>query len=372
MESSAAINVTVTRTGDSSGTSTVRYATNDALASSACSATTGLASSRCDFLLKAGTLTFAPGETAKTIPLSLVDDSYAEGVETFTVVLSNPTGAVLGAPSVDTVTINDNEVVNGSNPLSLAEFFVRMHYLDFLNREPDTAGFNFWVGEITSCGSNTQCIEAKRINVSAAFFLSIEFQGTGYYVYRTYKSAFGNIPGTPVPVRFIDFLTGTQKIGENVQVGVGDWETQLANNKAAFALAFVQRPDFLSAFPNSMTAEQFVTQLNTNAGGVLSDTERANLIAQLGATPADINKRALVLQAVTEDSDLRTAEFNRAFVLMQYFGYLRRNPNDTPDSDFSGYNFWLGKLESFGGNFINAEMVKSFIVSGEYRQRFGP
>ena len=69
---------------------------------------------------------------------------------------------------------------------------------------------------------------------------------------------------------------------------------------------------------------------------------------------------------------LTQQEFNRAFVLMQYFGYLRRNPNDTPDSDFSGFNFWLGKLNQFGGNYQAAEMVKAFIVSTEYRQRFGP
>jgi hypothetical protein len=65
-------------------------------------------------------------------------------------------------------------------------------------------------------------------------------------------------------------------------------------------------------------------------------------------------------------------EFNRAFVLMQYFGYLRRDSNDTPDSDYTGYDFWLTKLIQFNGNFTNAEMVKAFILSGEYRHRFGP
>jgi hypothetical protein len=66
------------------------------------------------------------------------------------------------------------------------------------------------------------------------------------------------------------------------------------------------------------------------------------------------------------------AEFNRAFVLMQYFGYLRRNPTDLPDSSFTGYDFWLGKLNQFNGNFIQAEMVKAFLNSDEYRQRFAP
>ncbi len=97
-------------------------------------------------------------------------------------------------------------------------------------------------------------------------------------------------------------------------------------------------------------------------------------MALLGITPADVGKRASVLRAVAEDQDLANAEKNRAFVLMEYFGYLRRNPYDPPELtlDFAGYNFWLGKLNQFNGNFVNAEMVKSFIISGEYRQRFGP
>jgi len=74
---------------------------------------------------------------------------------------------------------------------------------------------------------------------------------------------------------------------------------------------------------------------------------------------------------VADDQDLINAEFNRAFVLMQYFGYLRRNPNAAPDSDHSGYDFWLKKLNSFNGNFQNAEMVKAFLSSIEYRRRSG-
>src|SRR6185295_19212633 len=102
-----------------------------------------------------------------------------------------------------TLTITENDGSNGTNPIDTPGFFVRQHYIDFLNREPDTSGFNFWVGEINSCGANAQCIEIKRINVSAAFFVSIEFQETGYLVYRVYKSAFSNLsnpPGAPVPI----------------------------------------------------------------------------------------------------------------------------------------------------------------------------
>ncbi|HJX93926.1 MAG TPA: Calx-beta domain-containing protein [Pyrinomonadaceae bacterium] len=365
--------ITVTRTGSITSPSSVDYSTSDdPLAMQLCSSVNGKASSRCDYSTTVGTLTFAIGETSKTISIPITDDVYSEGPETFTITLSNPTGATLGSPATATITINDNDAGKGTNPIDTASFFVRQHYVDFLNREPDANGLAFWTNEITSCGSDAQCTEVKRINVSAAFFLSIEFQETGYLVYRVYKSAFGNIPQTQVPVRFTNFLKDTQQIGKGVQVGIGDWQNQLEANKQAFALAFVQRTDFQTAFPNTLTAQQFVDQLNTNAGSVLSSSENGALVAVLGATPSDLAKRAVVLRSVAEDPDLRSAELNKAFVLMQYFGYLRRNPNDPPDSDFSGLDFWFNKLNSFGGNFINAEMVRSFIVSAEYRQRFGP
>src|SRR6185503_7995192 len=138
--------------------------------------------------------------------------------------------------------------------------------------------------------------------------------------------------------------------------------------------AFVQRPDFVSAYQNGMSPTDFVTQLRNRAGGpgVITPAEQANLINMFAGSTADVNKRAQVLRAVAEDSTLRDVEFNKAFVLMQYFGYLRRNPDEFPDATFAGLTFWLGKLNQFNGNFINAEMVKSFLVSGEYRQRFGP
>ena len=105
---------------------------------------------------------------------------------------------------------------------------------------------------------------------------------------------------------------------------------------------------------------------------MLSQAQRDQLIAQLSATPDTSAGRASVLRQVAESQTLRNSEFNRAFVLMQYYGYLRRNPDDPQDADFRGWKFWLDKLDSFGGNFINAEMVKAFISSAEYRRRFGP
>jgi hypothetical protein len=265
------------------------------------------------------------------------------------------------------------------NPIDQADFFVKQHYLDFLNRQPDPSGLAFWTNEITSCGSDQTCIDAKRVNVSAAYFLSIEFQQTGYLVERIYKSAYGDAIGNstfggahqlPVPIiRLNEFLPDTQAIGQGVVVGQGNWQQQIENNKQAFTAEFAQRTRFTTAFPNTMTAAQFVDTLNTNAGSPLSQAERGQLVSDLST---NAKTRAQVLRAVAEDPDLNSAESNRAFVLMQYFGYLRRNPNDPSDTDYTGYDFWLTKLNQFNGNFVNAEMVKAFIVSGEYRGRFGP
>ena len=151
-------------------------------------------------------------------------------------------------------------------------------------------------------------------------------------------------------------------------MGQTGWETLLENNKQAFINEFVTRSRFILAYSQSMTPAEFVDKLNMNAHNPLAPTERDQLVSDL-ATSA--KTRAEVLRAVAENEQLTKQEFNSAFVLMQYFGYLRRNPNDAPDSNFDGYNFWLNKLNAFNGDFVEAEMVKAFITSDEYRRRFG-
>jgi hypothetical protein len=253
-----------------------------------------------------------------------------------------------------------------------SDFFVQQQYVDFLSRFPDQSGFSFWQTQIAQCGPNTQCVRANRVNVSAAFFLSIEFQETGYLVYRFYKAAFGDInpPAVPVPVRREELMPDTRRIGQGVVVGVGDWQAQLEANKTAYAQEFVGTSRFRASYPPGMTAAAFVERLNQNAGGVLTAADKAALEAILGATPDDAAKRAQVVRRVAENGALTQAEFNRAFVLMQYFGYLKRNPNDAPDADYSGWQFWLAQLNRFNGDFRQAEMVRAFIESIEYRARF--
>ena len=263
-----------------------------------------------------------------------------------------------------------------ANAADASQFFVSQHYADFLNRDPDAPGLAFWTNEIESCGANAQCREVKRINVSAAFFLSIEFQDTSFLAYRAAKASFGDIsPSKPVPVTFLQMMTDGQRIGRNVVVTPppnNTWQTVLEANKVAFFVGWVQRPEFVAHFPSNMSAAQFVDALFANAGVTPTATERNNAITAFGS--GNTAGRAAAVRQAAENPTLTNNEKNRAFVLIQYFGYLRRNPDDAPETNrnFDGFNFWLGKLNQFNGDFIAAEMVKAFTSSSEYRSRFGP
>ena len=357
-ESDGRVTITVNRTGTTTGAASVEYQTGN-----------GTASARTDYNAASGRLTFAAGETSKSFTVFITNDVFVETDETFSVTLHSPTGATLGTPSTVNVTIVDNDAAPSSvNPIDDASFFVRQHYVDFLDREPDSAGLAFWTNQITSCGSDQSCIEARRVNVSAAFFLSIEFQQTGYVVIRAYRAAFGNIPGTPIPVRIADFLPDMQQISRGVIIGQPGAMMQLEANTVAYFNEFVTRPRFTTAYPMTLTNAQYVDMLNTNTGGALSPSERDALVNGLNN---GTETRATVLRKVVEDSTFVASEFNRAFVLEQYFGYLRRDPDAAPDANFDGYNFWLNKLNQFNGDFRAAEMVRAFINSAEYRSRFG-
>ncbi|MFN2491287.1 MAG: PA domain-containing protein [Pyrinomonadaceae bacterium] len=290
------------------------------------------------------------------------------------------------APTLDLTTSLLRDLGWSANPLGDNHFFVRQHYLDFLNREPDFAGFGFWTNIISSCGLDLGCTEVNRINVSASFFLSIEFQETGYLVHRFYRTAYGEADGNstfggphPLKVPIVsrqEFLQNTQIIAQGVQVGIGNWKQQLADNKLAFATAFVQQGTFISKYPTSMSPTSFVDNLFATAGVLNpSPADRQVAINQFGSATdtTDTAARARAMLDIAQNSILHQQEKNKAFVLMQYFGYLKRNPNDPPELglDHSGYEFWLTKLNQFNGDFISAEMVKAFINSIEYRQRFG-
>lgn len=240
------------------------------------------------------------------------------------------------------------------NPLDTPEYFVRQHYVDFLGREPDEAGFNFWSDQILECGMDQTCIDRRRENGSAAFFLSMEFQSEGGLVDGMYRASYGR------QANYAEFMPDARTVGVNVIVGQDGWQEKLAANKEAFANAFVNRPAFHALYDgmdNSVFVDTLVGHTNTS----FTADERMALISGL---TTGTQTRADVLRAIAENPRFVQAKFNETFVMMEYYGYLRR------DYDSSGFTFWLTKLNEHNGNFEQADMVKAFIISGEYRDRF--
>lgn len=311
-----------------------------------------------------------------------------------------------------TVKVKPVRLRPGTNtPITIddSDFFVQQHYIDFLRRFPDAGGFAHWNGEITGCSNSAnrlpgeteaQCIDRKRSNTSGAFYLSNEFQNSANYLIRINWGTLGKnrAVGTKCIIGqhaaldavcrplYATYIADMGTLTQGIVVNNALVPAQMTANRISFANQFVTRPDFLAEYPANMPADQYVDKLATFTGVPLSSGDRAALIGEHGAGgtcsgfTGFTSGRACVLYKIVDGTttDNATAnlifnttygqayynkEFNPAFVFIQYVGYLRRNP------DQGGYDHWFGKL-SFFGNFVDAEMVRSFIVSDEYRGRF--
>src|SRR5882724_844242 len=239
------------------------------------------------------------------------------------------------------------------NPMDDARAFVAQAYRDFLGREADPGGLDYWSSQILGCGVDALCIHNKRLDVSAAFFVEAEFQRTGSFVYRLHKAGLGHRPS------FADFVADRAQIVEG---------PNLEQTKQALTLAFVQRSEFVQKYSLATTAGPFVDSLLTSIqqnSGVNLFSQRQALIDRYNSSSDMKQGRALVLRDTVESTPFTTTEYNPSFVLMEYFGYLHRDP------DQGGYLFWLDVLNNrVPGNFRS--MVCAFVTSTEYQQRFGP
>ena len=274
------------------------------------------------------------------------------------------------------------------NPIDTAGEFVKQQYRDFLNREADPAGLAFWTDNITKCSdparrpagqTEAQCTLRQRETTSGAFFLSPEFQYTGYFVYRMYQGALARQP------KLSEFVSDAQFVGAGIVLNGQLSGAVINQNKANFAAQFVNCTDAtksrcaeFKAIYDTLSNQAYVDRLFQTTGVNASALERAALVIGLDG---GMESRASVLQKVVDGINVVSegnqqfnttygqafynSESNRAFVQLQYFGYMKRDPDD------AGYAFWLGKLNQFNGNFVNAEMVLAFISSPEYRARFG-
>jgi subtilisin family serine protease len=349
-EAAGFANINVTRTGDLAGFASVNYTTSDTAGLTNCTVANGKASERCDYETTVGTLRFSTGEATKSIIIPIVNDALVEGNETFTVTLSGVTGAGLGT-STSVVTIVDNDTTPANqNPIDDIPFFVTQQYIDFLGRLPDSIGFQNWVNTLQGCPNggfgefdNPNC---DRVHVSAGFYLSPEFQGRGYFAYRFYEVALDRRP------TYAEFVPDMAQVG-----GPQSPESEVLS-KAAYTETWTQRPEFKTRY-DALSNAAYVNALEANAEVVLGN--KAALIASLDNGQ---RTRGEVLRQIVETSAVGDRFFNRAFVTMQYFGYLRRDP------DTIGFQNWLNTLNADPNNFRH--MIFGFIFSTEYRQRFGP
>jgi subtilisin family serine protease len=362
-EGTGSARIVVTRAGDASATSSAVVRTVDDARAVRCDDTSsapGVAFARCDYATVAQTLVFAPGETQKIVTVPLVDDTFVEPDETVQLAVSKVAGASLGPQAAATLVIKDNDQPGEPNPILSTPFFVRQQYLDFLSREPEPDGFAAWVATLNNCrAGDTSC---DRVSVSAAFFGSQEFRLKGFFVFKFYKVALGRMPTYAEMVSDMSSVTG-------------DSTPDLVAKKAAFTTDFAQRPDFrglydlldTTAFVAALAGRYNLQSITTPDPATPDDPSsklpltRADLVGRLNAGAIT---RAQVLRAVADSDQVSQAELNPAFVAMQYFGYLRRDP------DQGGYADWLRTINANPSD--TRSMVNGFVNSVEYRLRFGP
>jgi hypothetical protein len=332
-EDGRSLTITVTRTGDISRDSKVDYRSSDVSAQE-----------RSDYTTAAGRLFFAPGEASKTINVLITDDGFAEGDETFNLILFDASHSTeVGVPGTTTVTIKDNDTASSaSNPIDSTRAFIIQHYMDFLNREPEPSGLRAWQDILNNCEQGDD--RCDRIQVSSGFFRSTEFQDRGSFLYRFYSVSFGRIPHYAEFEKDMSRTSGFQTDAEKEA------------NKSLFADDFITRQEFKDRYDQFTSPTDYVNALLNTAG--VTSPNRDALIAALQNGQMT---RAQVLRSITESAEVRGKFYNEAFVVMQYFGYLRRDPD-------SLYREWIRIMDQKGDY---RPMINGFMNSAEYRQRFG-
>jgi subtilisin family serine protease len=232
-----------------------------------------------------------------------------------------------------------------ANQIDDISFFVRQHYLDFLNREPEQGGFDYWTGLLRGCNGDSNCLNGVRVEISSRFFAELEFQRTGYYVMRLYRASFGRFPN------YQEFTADRQLVQNNEA------------SQRAFAAQFIQRNEFQAKY-GALNNQNFVNLLyDTTAGAGSFAAERQAHITALTSgqkTRADVLHEVANLPIFAE----RTPIYNQAWVRMQYFGYLRR------DAEAQGEAYWINVINNQLPNNYQA-MICAFLNSAEYHGRFG-
>lgn len=237
-----------------------------------------------------------------------------------------------------------------ANPIDNNQFFVWTQYVDFLNREPEPAGLAAWVNILNNCppsGKDANGNWCDRIEVSSGFFRSEEFQVRGYFIYRFY-SAVGRIPVYP------EFKSDFAKVSGFLSA------QQLEANKAAFVNEFMARAEFQNRYGATFNNPTAYVDALLQTVGLPNHPSRGFWIN--GLTNGSLT-RAQVLRGLVDSAEVQLKYYNEAFVIMQYFGYLRRTAD-------GAYVNWINVMNQTGGDY--RVLINGFMNSSEYRKRFGP
>jgi hypothetical protein len=227
------------------------------------------------------------------------------------------------------ITIDDND------------FFIQQHYIDFLARMPEPAGFQGWMDIMRNCGI-TVPQPCDRIEVSSAFYRSEEFQVRRYFVYRFYSVSFKRVP------LYAEFIPDARRVSGFQS------DQQLEASKVSFVNDFMARSEFRNKY-DALSNAAYVDTLVTTAGVTLGNRQQL-----IDALNGGTKTRAQVLREIAESNEVYQKYFNEAFVVMQYHGYLRRDPDIL-------YLNWINTMNQTGDY---RTMINGFVNSGEYRNRF--
>ena len=268
-----------------------------------------------------------------------------------------------------------------ANPIDCAEFFVRQQYRDFLGREAEREGLQFYLNILNGCHpSDLECTLYTRGALSANFFRSPEFGRKGAYVANLFNIVIGQRPQTVAELsdstkvdrpHYSEFITDLASVSTP-----NDDAILTEQKKDQLAVAWLGRSEVQAVLPGSLSNQQFVQKLETIAGVTLAN--ESALIANLNGGS---QTRAQVLRAVAESPEVTAKFYIPNFVTMEYFGFLRRDPEDChnpanwngSDPNQCGYIFHNSRFNTPGANpdLIENIIVRGFIESPEYRNRFG-
>ena len=269
----------------------------------------------------------------------------------YSVKLQSNSGETAFVPGA--LTVDPGVSLSASNPIDDYRFFLNQNYSDLLGRQPDQETFEKWNAQIAQCGSRVDCLRTRRLDVASALLTHNELPTSGLFLNTLYNIALGRRP------HLNEYEADRKEIT--------NFSGTLEEARLALAITFVQRMEFEKKYPKTLQATEFVDRLLASAlqgANVDLKNERAALVGQFDGTSAG---RAAIIAGIVSQSSVVDAHYNQTFVLLEYFGYLRRDPDE------NGFNHWLNVLKSKPLRDADSarSMVCAFLTSSEYQNRFG-